>query len=123
MTPQEIFDTVYKHLVTQGKRSHEDGYCKYRNPEGLKCAVGCLIPDDMYNPEFDDTEVNGDTYLGAILDQYDMPDWMYAHKNLLTSLQMVHDAIDAWDETGLSPYGHTEMRSLASHYKLEYAKP
>lgn len=52
---QETFDTVVKHLLTQNKRS-EDRYstgCKYKTSTGLKCAVGCLIPDDKYSPEME----------------------------------------------------------------------
>jgi hypothetical protein len=29
----------------------------YRTHEGLSCAVGCLIPDSHYRPEFDDPGV------------------------------------------------------------------
>lgn len=55
MTAQEIFNTVYTHLLKQNAKSngeftriHPDGEkekvvnCVYRNPDGLKCAAGCL---------------------------------------------------------------------------------
>lgn len=56
MNPQEIFETVKNHLLTQGKKAKAASTfntCKYRTQDGLKCAVGCLIPDDKYMPEFD----------------------------------------------------------------------
>lgn len=52
MNNQEIFDRVYKHMLTQGRRSllnHTNGTCAYRSNDGLKCAVGCLIDDENYH--------------------------------------------------------------------------
>lgn len=56
LTLKQGFDIVKKHLLTQNKQSVEEfsGKCRYRGGEGLKCAIGCLIPDDMYKPEFED---------------------------------------------------------------------
>ena len=55
MTPQEVFDTVVAALVKQGRKSlAENGDpsiskdCRYRGDDGLKCAIGHLIPDDEY---------------------------------------------------------------------------
>ena len=55
MTNQEIFDKVYRHLLTQNAKSMRFGLrngkqCAYRGDDGLKCAIGCLIPDDKYDP-------------------------------------------------------------------------
>lgn len=56
LTAQQIFDKVVNHLRTQGRAAHAPNGtgCMYRNDEGLSCAVGCLIPDSHYRPEFDD---------------------------------------------------------------------
>lgn len=32
---------------------NRNGRCMYRTPEGGKCAVGCLIPDELYESRFD----------------------------------------------------------------------
>lgn len=54
MTNQEIFDTCLTHLRAQGQRALNDrGTCQYRADDGLKCAIGALIPDDKYNPNFE----------------------------------------------------------------------
>ena len=85
---QEIFDTVAKHLLTQKKRS--DGpmqNCLYRSKSGLKCAIGCLIPDEKYSPSFegmsirqlDKTKVLPAAYQGVSL-------------AFLGGLQRLHDA-------------------------------
>lgn len=46
MNRAEIFKTVKNHLLTQNAqaRSTEGGY-SYESIEGLRCAIGCLIPD------------------------------------------------------------------------------
>lgn len=46
---QEVFDKVTHHLLSQQvKAADSDGACLYRTPEGRKCAIGCLIPDEEY---------------------------------------------------------------------------
>ena len=52
MFAQEIFDTVVEHLRRQGHRAYKEEYgCLYRLENGDKCAVGCLIPDHLYDPD------------------------------------------------------------------------
>ena len=53
MTKQEIFDTVVTHLRKQAVRSMRGPDCVYRSPDGLKCAVGCLIPDSEYKSNWE----------------------------------------------------------------------
>lgn len=55
-TTQQTFDMVVEHLITQGRPSRktdETGIgCLYRyelNGKMLKCAIGALIPDDLYD--------------------------------------------------------------------------
>ena len=48
-TLQEVFDVVATHLLTQNKKSQDShGQCLYKGPNGLHCAVGVLIPDELY---------------------------------------------------------------------------
>lgn len=56
---QEIFDRVALHLLTQGTAAVDPGrgMCKYRTDAGLKCAVGGLIPDDLYDPRIEGAAV------------------------------------------------------------------
>lgn len=48
----EQFDKVANHLIKQGKRSLAlDGagwVCAYRGEGGAKCAIGVIIPDELY---------------------------------------------------------------------------
>jgi hypothetical protein len=53
MTNREMFAKVKNHLLTQKKRSEGTGFCLYRGPNGLKCAIGILIPDSKYHPSLE----------------------------------------------------------------------
>ncbi len=101
MNAQEIFDTVAKHLFAQGQQSisreadDKDGWtCVYRGPNGLKCAVGALISDELYVVDMEYNTV------GALLTnpRFTFPTWMHGLKNgsLLRSLQRVHDEAVNW---------------------------
>ena len=54
MTKQEMYDKVKAHLLTQGAKSSIPGIdCAYRGEHGRKCAIGVLIPDEVYSPEME----------------------------------------------------------------------
>lgn len=60
MTKQELFDKVAAHLLTQKKRAmglltpgSETLKCVYRAPDGCTCAIGSLIPDEVYIPDME----------------------------------------------------------------------
>ena len=89
MTRQEIFDTIVAHLHAQGQPAISGSSCFYRSPTGLKCAVGCLIPDDKYSQEIEHDAVTSAP----------VQDWAYRvgltfirdHKAFLSRMQDVHD--------------------------------
>jgi hypothetical protein len=84
---QQTFDIVVKHLLEQGKRaSLDDGECVYRTPAGLKCAAGCLIPDELYDPGMEGFSVIGPHSLAGQVIQ------RLGHDIVLVSqLQRMHD--------------------------------
>jgi hypothetical protein len=92
MTPQDIFDTVTRHLVTQGKPARRGrwGKCAYRGEDGCKCAVGVLIPDEMYVSEMDDRD---NTAIRDLVGSGDLtfPDYFARNLTLLGALQHAHD--------------------------------
>ncbi len=50
ITKQQIFDKVVTHLFKQKIPSIGScGECSYRGNNGLKCALGIFIPDEIYN--------------------------------------------------------------------------
>lgn len=82
-TAQQIFDTVYTHLLSQHKKS-EDGHCKYRH-NGLKCAAGILISDDTYFISMEGRSWEDLTNANSVPNN---------HSFLITHLQRIHDTID-----------------------------
>jgi hypothetical protein len=54
-TLEDIFRIVKERAKTPRKAmiSGIMPYCKYRAPNGLKCFVGELIPDEVYKPEME----------------------------------------------------------------------
>lgn len=113
LTEQEIFDTVVSHLMTQRVQSaDESGDCLYRGPDGLSCAVGCLIPDDLYDvkmdvPEFDSGFGTGIT---SIIDQFNFPKYFHENIDLLVELQRFHDSNTSF---GASEYTFIQLEDLA----------
>lgn len=114
-TLQSIFDQVARHLLTQGSKSRDarTDMCFYRQDGGRKCAVGCLIPDELYTDEIE----------GCTVDEllFDHPEFSEKfgledgdeREQLLFDLQKTHDVcdVDSWLEKlewiagihGLSP--------------------
>ena len=95
MTNQETFDKVARHLLTQKARAVTEKGCRYRTPDGLKCAVGCLIPDELYDPKMEGKTVGAVQQLhaeraGHFFREFD--------SGLLDALQAVHDRheVEQW---------------------------
>jgi len=98
MEAQEIFDTVATHLFKQGQRAvrgQADGLCAYRGEGGLKCAVGVLIPDQLYTEMMEGSTVSG------LLDEaeWELPEWMADNQSLLRDLQEAHDTMCNWESS------------------------
>ncbi len=54
-TRQEAFNIAYLGLKAQGfeRAIANDSSCRYRAPEGKKCAFGHLLSDKLYTPAFE----------------------------------------------------------------------
>ncbi len=96
MDRQEVFNTVYKHLLTQRKTAQKasTGRCLYRTHDGLRCAVGCLLTDDEAR-RLDDVT-------GTVTELYEegaLPDRLVPVLTLLQELQSVHDTypVEFWE--------------------------
>lgn len=46
MNRKEIFNKVKTHLLKQNARCVKAGTCEYQNDDGLRCAIGGIMPDD-----------------------------------------------------------------------------
>ena len=99
-TNLEIFNQVRDHLLKQGRRSiaryshaYSYGDCRYRGENGMSCAVGCLIPDELYDPEIE-SQFAGSQIVRAVLKKVDIWD---NNIGMLMNLQTVHDSAESWD--------------------------
>jgi hypothetical protein len=115
MQPQEIFDKVVTHLRDQGVSSSNDLYCCYRlqrQSRMLKCAVGCLIPDEMYSPDMEEKAYN------LLVEAFPAVRELIGKENdgLICELQRIHDRVVPfeWEE---------EFKELANKYNLKYEEP
>jgi hypothetical protein len=117
MNAQEIFDTVVNHLAQQGTQSmtqraddHVDRAgdgCAYRGDGGTKCAVGCLIPDDAYNPRMENATVI------SLAERKELPVDLIEHVALLSQLQEAHDWSSSRSELIL------KLSDIAGAYNLD----
>lgn len=113
MTKQEIYDTVCAHLAQQKRRAFENGSCRYRTSDGLKCAIGCLIPDDLYDPRMDSVAGN---YASRLLSEFPRIGELFAgiRPNFLDCLQQAHDTQFIPSHLILQQ----RLAQLASHFGL-----
>lgn len=111
MRKQEVFDTVAAHLLKQGtqslKKKDGDVFCMYRGPRGLKCAVGTLIPDELYDPAMEHSGVHDQVVLDVLKKA-----GLSRHQGLLSTLQSIHDGYkpSAWREA---------LREVAAEHRLK----
>jgi hypothetical protein len=110
-TLQSVFDKVATHLLSQNEKSEHDGECLYRDEKGNKCAVGCLIPDNLYSPEIEGAGVL-DGHIAGILSK-SIVGYDTVVEDLLFHLQDLHDCADPheWKDG---------LRNIAIHFGLEF---
>jgi hypothetical protein len=113
MDLQEIYNRVAEHLLQQGRRAmDEEGVCRYRAGE-LSCAIGCLIKDEFYSEDLEDTLASSGPVISALSQSLSCGVSGYDALFLL-DLQSIHDntAVKDWKyaleefarERGLIPY-------------------
>ena len=109
LTRQDIFNISASGLLKQGKASKDSSSCMYRGPNGLKCAIGMLIPDELYKPRFEGYSASGFGVRKALV-KAGVPNTV-AFVNFLVRLQKVHDdhLVEDWD---------CELVNFAHHYDL-----
>ena len=115
MDRQKIFDQVVAHARKQGHkaRDSESGSCLYRAPNGDKCFLGCLFPDELYNPAMENLRISNKEMeaVSKFLEVESQDDEMF-----LRELQVIHDNRDArdWEEY---------LRRFAVRFELAYVAP
>jgi len=110
---QTIFDTITAHLRQQGKRAYDNfaNACAYRTTDRyeheLKCAAGCLIPDDAYWAAGSNIEgnlaleihVKWPNIYGDNVSPVGTKDWE-EEMALIRVMQQIHDTLneEVWEE-------------------------
>lgn len=114
MTNQEAFNIAVKGLAAQDwQPSVLHTKCLYRGPDGRKCAVGHLIPDDQYQAYFDTQEASYDYFLRNIV--VNLPALRGVTLDFLRDLQNAHDSASTATEMA------NNFRRLAFRY--DFAMP
>lgn len=111
---QRVYNVVKKHLLAQRKRA-EDSFngCRYRDDSAgrmLKCAIGCLIKDEVYNPNIEGKSVKSRQVQSQL--KASGVDVGVAPIDFWSRLQAVHDRRDPeeWEQ---------ELGKLANSYCLQ----
>ena len=111
---QQIFDAVIAHLAKQKRQCtalvNGKTSCRYRAAKGRMCAIGALIPNELYRPEYEYRDIL------FLVDNYGhLPEWFQEHKLLLSDLQNAHDS--AGDANDL----RQELKVVAHNWWLDDA--
>lgn len=105
-TKQETFNKVAEHLITQWAKAEGEYGFAYHAPDGKKCAVGCLIPDEIYDPDLE----------GQLA--YDFPDTLIeaiapdGDRDMLRDLQQVHDNVPVFGWPA-------ELKGISARFDLD----
>lgn len=95
MKKQEIYDKVCKHLAKQKTRAMNKGVdkgCAYRDDDGRKCAVGCLIPYNIWKKEVLANGINtGNSVKYLVANSPWAKKEFHQREALLCDLQNIHD--------------------------------
>lgn len=108
-TEQEVFDWVVGNLLKQGAKSlNDEGDCRYRGDDGLKCAAGWCISDEEYSRI-------GVGIEGSVWGNSHAPGFAGIageHRGFLVRLQNVHDDYGVCDWPA-------KFKKLADEYGLD----
>lgn len=95
MNRQKVFDKVVRHLLKQGRKSHNTSGCKYRMTScntTLKCAIGCLITKRNYKKELEGYPVCNSAVNMAIQHSLGLKKLLSENDaHFLQGLQCIHD--------------------------------
>ena len=110
MNKQEMFTKVWLGLQAQGWRQSIIGTtCRYRGPEGLKCAIGHLIPDDKYQSDWESSSI------GYLLGRFPLLVGLHVTQEdvaFLEHLQRAHDQYAIRLELDEESKGKAELRKF-----------
>jgi len=98
-----VFEFVKQHLIHQGQKSvvefesemieelQSGNQCRYRGPENLKCAIGCLVDDIFYTIDMEEKDISNVVVRNIV--KHSLPNWK-PNWDMLQDLQELHDEYD-----------------------------
>lgn len=113
---QQHFTTAYAGLASQGfersVRSNDDA-CLYRAPDGRKCAVGHILPDEAISMNMNGGSIGDLTSVNNLADEILFGDSSYDEMgNFLNDLQDAHDSAYTPDAM------RSNLRAVATYHHL-----
>ena len=58
ITAQEAINKNWQHFIVEGNApGYVCGTCFYRSPDGCRCGIGVLIPDELYSSAFEASNI------------------------------------------------------------------
>lgn len=119
--PQQLFDDVVNHLRKQGCKSlsEKEGFCRYRGKNGTSCAIGGIIPDELYFPGLENKTVHMICFPRDGEASYELSNVANligkSNQKLGDALQVVHDVkeITDWED---------EFKRIANEFHLIYSQ-
>lgn len=117
MDRQKAFDIMVTALREQGRRSmnYRQTVCLFRGENQNKCAIGHLIPDDLYDACFDEASTLYDIMENNIMIKT-YGEWERGDLQFLSDMQLCHDNEDLkdWEPT---------WKAIAEKYGIKYTAP
>lgn len=114
-TTQQAYDIGVRHLLHMTERSaNEDGACLYRSPNGNRCVIGSMIPDEEYDSNID--HLDNPTGIDELVFDDDVLLPEEIDLMLLVSLQRIHDDPANWGADGFTNIG--VLRTLARDFTI-----
>lgn len=111
---QRAFDTAVAGLRAQGAKCQNGSSCAYRH-DGMKCAWGFVIPDELYDRHFEGHTARWTLQAAPALEQHTGLN-KYEDANFVDDLQCIHDssAVEDWEKC---------WGEFADRYNLVYTPP
>jgi hypothetical protein len=122
MDNQEFYDKSVAHLRRQGAKAlmngegAQGGTCAYRTKDGLACAVGGVMPDDLAAKVV--AAGHNTMAIGPLMrSNQDVAKFFRGvERSLIADMQLVHD----WCAV---PYWEQEFIQIAGNFRLTYTPP
>lgn len=123
LTLQEVFNNAWNAFVVEKSPPsvrNKETNCLYRGPNGLKCAIGVSIPDEIYIERMDTRE---DSTISSLIENFTSIRQLFEKidTNPLQELQTIHDGYGTFPRESHEQFTRKitkDFRRYAKKYKL-----